>query len=133
MKHRTPKTKILTIVLLPLASLLLAKGVIAETLTTPSFRVTITRHCPEGYVTCNDVTYDGSNLNTGASLRLRGKTVHTTCGDGVTPCRFLGYEFRNRDYRYVVLEDGRLQVYQGRKLLRELPRRTGGRGFCTHR
>jgi hypothetical protein len=32
----------------------------AETLKTKNFNVTITRNCPEGYVTCNNVTYYGS-------------------------------------------------------------------------
>ncbi len=117
MKNRTPKSKIFAIVLLPLATLLLASGVLAQTLKTRNFRVIITRNCLEGSVVCNDVTYNGTDLNTGTSIRLKGKTLHTTCADRVTPCRFVGYEFRNRNYRYLVTEGGWLQVYQGKKLL----------------
>ncbi|MBF2028162.1 MAG: hypothetical protein IGS48_15585 [Oscillatoriales cyanobacterium C42_A2020_001] len=98
-------------------TLLTIQAAIAETLQTRNFRVTVTRNCAEGSVTCNDVTYVGRNRRTGESIRLRGKTLHTLCQDGVTPCRFLGYEFRNGVYRYLVTEDGTLRVYQGQKLI----------------
>jgi hypothetical protein len=103
--------------LLPLSILLLAEGVLAETLKTKSFNVTITRNCLEESVTCNNVTYVGRDLITGKSIRLKGRTMHRLCADRVTPCRFLGYEFRNRNYRYLVTTEGTLQVYQGTKIL----------------
>jgi len=103
---------------LPIVTLPLWSGAaLAETLKTKSFNIKITRNCPEGSVTCNHVRYYGRNLKTGASVRLTGKTIHTPCADGVTPCRFLGYEFRNQQYLYRVTEGGRLQVYQGKKLI----------------
>lgn len=115
---RNYRRMLLGIALFPIATLLLpSNAALADTLRTRDFRVTITNNCPEGNVTCNDVTYYGTNLKTGASIQLTGKTVHTLCADGVTPCQFLGYEFSNGKYRYVVTENGRLQVYQGRKLL----------------
>lgn len=86
-------------------------------LLTRTFKISITRHCQEGSVTCNNVSYLGQNLRTGESIRLSGRTRHTLCADGVTPCRFLGYEFRNRDYRYLVTEEGTLQVFKGDRLL----------------
>ena len=89
----------------------------AETLKTKNFNITITRNCPEGYVTCKNVTYYGKDLRTGKSIRLTGKTIHTTGADGVTPSRFLGYEFRNGEYLYRVTTDNTLQVYQGKKLI----------------
>ena len=89
----------------------------AETLKTHNFKVTVTRNCPQGYVVCNNVTYNGTDLKTGKSIRLQGKTLHATCADRVTPCRFIGYEFRNKNYRYVVTESGWLRIYQGGKLL----------------
>ena len=46
------------------------------------------------------------NKKNGATLELRGETMHTPCGDGVTPCRFLGYRFRNGKTHYFVWEDG---------------------------
>ncbi len=104
--------KILSIIALPaiLAPLVLPRIALADTLRTQNYRVTITVNCPEEEVVCNDVTYDGSNVNTGESLQLQGRTVSTLCADGVTPCRFIGYEFFNGDYRYLVTEEGRLQV-----------------------
>jgi hypothetical protein len=102
--------------LLPVATLW-TQAANAETLKTKNFNVTITRNCPEGYVACNNVAYFGKNLKTGKSIRLIGKTIHTFGADGVTPSRFLGYEFRNNQYLYRVTADGALQVYQGKKLI----------------
>jgi hypothetical protein len=95
----------------------LVEGAIADTLTTKGFKIDIQVNCEEGNVTCNRVSYRGQDLKTGKSLRLSGKTVHSLCADGVTPCRFLGYEFRNRNYRYVVTEAGLLEIYKSGKLL----------------
>lgn len=109
---------LLIVAFLPmLAPLVLSQAALADTLRTKDFRVTITNNCPEGQVACNDVTYYGVNINTNASIQLQGRTVHTSCADGVTPCRFVGYEFSNGNYRYLVTEEGRLQVYQNRKIV----------------
>lgn len=105
------------IALLALARVLSAKCALGETLKTQNFSVTVTRNCPEGSVICNDVTYVGHDLNTGGSIRLKGKTMQHLCADKVTPCRFIGYEFRNKNYRYVVTIEGHLQVYRDGKLL----------------
>jgi hypothetical protein len=95
----------------------LAEGAIAGVLTTKQFRIEIQINCAEGNVTCDRVLYRGEDLKTGKSISLSGKTMHTKCGDGVTPCQFLGYEFRNRGYRYIVTEGGKLDIYQGKKLI----------------
>lgn len=89
------------------------------TLTTASFIVRIAINCAEGNVSCDDVTYLGTSRKTGNSIRLRGKTMHGMCADGVTPCRFLGYEFRNGRTHYRVLDAGVLSVVQGNKVLLE--------------
>ncbi|HEY7322011.1 MAG TPA: hypothetical protein VIE89_30965 [Candidatus Binatia bacterium] len=93
--------------------------VFAETLKTKNFIVHITRNCPEGEVLCNNVSYTGTRLKTGASIKLTGRTVYRLCADGVTPCHFLGYEFLNGNYRYFVTEGGTLRVYKQKKLLLE--------------
>lgn len=114
----SPSQIALGIALAPIATvLLLGQAALADTLRTKDFRITITKNCPEGNVVCNNVTYRGVNLSTGSSIQLRGKTVHTLCADRVTPCRFVGYEFPNGVYRYLVTENGRLQVYKGNKLV----------------
>jgi hypothetical protein len=91
----------------------------ADTLTTKNYKVTITRNCPEGSVTCDNVSYTGVNIKTGSTIRLRGKTMHGLCADGKTPCRFEGYQFRNRNVEYLVSEGGTLRVYQNKKLILE--------------
>jgi hypothetical protein len=117
-KRVSPSQIALGIALAPIATFwLLGQAALADTLRTKDFRITITNNCPEGNVVCNNVTYRGVNVSTGASIQLRGKTLHTRCADRVTPCRFVGYEFPNGAYRYVVTENGRLQIYQGNKLV----------------
>ena len=88
-----------------------------EKLTTESYVVTIEQRCPEGNVTCDNVTCTGVHRKTGKSISLKGSTVHSTCADRVTPCRFLGYSFRNGDVKYAVWEGGQLVVTQGDKVL----------------
>jgi hypothetical protein len=103
---------------LPIATFSLWSGAaLGETLRTKTFDILITRDCEEGNVTCNSVLYYGKNIKTGAEIRLKGKTIHAKCADGVTPCRFLGYEFRNNQFLYRVTADGKLQVYRGKKLI----------------
>jgi len=75
-------------------------------LETEHYLVEITVRCPEGDVSCERVGYRGVNKKTGAALELRGETMHSTCADGVTPCRFLGYRFRNGKTHYFVWEEG---------------------------
>lgn len=85
---------------------------------TPSYGINIVANCAEGNVTCNNVTYVGRHLKTGQTIRLRGQTVHTLCADKVTPCRFLGYSFRNGTYRYFVGESPAvLEVWRGKTLI----------------
>lgn len=114
------KKSALLVALLPVITLW-TQTANAETLKTKNFFVKITRNCPEGYVTCDKVKYYGQNLKTGKSISLIGKTIHTTGADGITPGRFLGYEFRNKNYLYRVTVDGSLLIYQGKKLILEEP------------
>lgn len=86
----------------------------AEVLNTPSYVISIERNCAEGYVTCDDVTYIGESKKSTNRITLKGKTIHTTCADGITPCKFLGYFFKNGNVTYRVLESGKLQVIQGK-------------------
>ena len=88
-------------------------------LLTPRFRVVVERHCPEGSVVCDQVSYRGEERQTGAAINLTGSTVHSTCADGQSPCRFLGYRFVNGSVVYVVSDDGRLTVTQAGKVVLE--------------
>lgn len=89
----------------------------AETIDTPSFTIRIEAHCAEGNVSCDNVTYVGKSKKTGKSITLRGKTVHTLCKDGATPCRFLGWQSRRGTSEYFVTETGQLRVTQADKVL----------------
>jgi hypothetical protein len=92
----------------------------AETLETPSFIVNIEVRCAEGNVTCDNVLYTGTSKKTGRSITLRGRTLHSRCADGVTPCQFQGYVFNSGNSTYTVTQGGDLIVMQGKKtLLRE--------------
>jgi hypothetical protein len=97
--------------------LALASGAHADTLNTPSFTIEIKVNCPEGDVTCDNVSYFGKSKKSGKSISLHGRTMHSLCADGKTPCRFLGYEFKRGDTRYLVQESGELLVTQGKKVL----------------
>lgn len=88
-----------------------------DVLETPNFVVRIEIACEEGSVTCDRVTYRGESRKTKKAVVLKGRTAHTTCADGVTPCRFLGYVFDNGGYRYFVSDAGELLVRQGNKVL----------------
>ncbi len=89
----------------------------AATLVTPSFEVNIEVRCAEGNVSCDQVRYTGTSRKSGKSLSLKGRTHHTLCADGVTPCRFLGYIFKNGGITYFVSDAGQLTVSEGRKVL----------------
>lgn len=88
-------------------------------LTTPSFVIEIKVNCVEGAVTCDNVSYVGTSKKTGKSIKLRGRTEHSMCSDGVTPCEFQGYEFNNGTTHYRVQKDGSLLVTQGGNVLLE--------------
>lgn len=89
----------------------------AGTLTTTNYVVTITPHCGEGQVTCDNVTYHGRSKLSGEEIELKGETMHLLCGDKKTPCRFLGYHFQNDDYEYQVFDSGVLRVKHNAKLV----------------
>ncbi len=93
----------------------------AAQLDTPNYTVEIQQLCPEGEVQCQQVLYKGTSKVSGASIELKGKAWHSLCADGVTPCRFLGYQFNNGRIRYLVHESGLLQVMgsSGKVLLEE--------------
>ena len=104
--------------LFALLLLITSVSVLAEELETPSYNVTIQSNCAEGEVSCDDVSYTGVNKKSGKAITLKGSTWHTLCADGVTPCRFLGYKFKNGDVTYTVSEEGVLEVVKkGNKVL----------------
>lgn len=99
---------------------LLAGAAHADTLVTDNFTVEVRNNCAEGEVICDNVSYHAVSHKSGEELRLRGSTLARMCADGVTPCQFLGYQFKNGNTTYRLLDigdRGRLQVEQAGKLL----------------
>lgn len=107
--------KRLLLVVAVLLSLPASAGVVV--LETPSFVVKIDVRCAEGNVTCENVIYTGISRKTGKSISVKGRTMHSKCADGVTPCRFQGYTFDSGKINYTVYEDGELVVMNGDKTL----------------
>lgn len=102
------------------ALLCLASTAHAEYVTvleTPSYLVKIDVRCAEGNVTCENVIYTGTNRKSGKSITVKGRTMHSKCADGVTPCAFQGYFFKNGAVAYMVLNEGELTVIRGNRTL----------------
>lgn len=91
----------------------------AERLVTESFEITIDARCEEGTVSCNKVIFRSIDRKSGKRLRLVGEDLHTRCADGVTPCRFLGYVFRDKGLSYIVWEHGTFTIRRGTKVVLE--------------
>jgi hypothetical protein len=113
LKGHNMKSRIIPLIFALFTPILYAQMSLAGTLSTKNYVVTVANNCEEGSVTCNNVTYHGISKRTGKAITLKGSTKHTMCADGVTPCRFLGYEFKNGNVTYLVLESGLLQVFKG--------------------
>jgi hypothetical protein len=104
-----------------LLAILLSCHALAGELDTPKFHIVVTENCPEGDVACADVTYIGTSKATGASVKLKGKTLVHWCADGTTPCHHLGYRFRRGSYDYFVGENGNLVVtHHGKVIVDEM-------------
>lgn len=90
-------------------------------LDTQNYVVRIVEHCSEGMTNCQKVSYTGTNKSNGKSIKLKGLSVSRMCADGLTPCQFLRYEFKNGQVKYRVQDDGTLEVIgqNGRVLLSE--------------
>ena len=102
---------------LAIAIMVMVTNLQAQTLSTSSFTVKIKVNCKEGNVTCENVIYNGISKKTGKTISLKGRTMHSKCADGVTPCHFQGYIFKSGTTSYTVMEDGELIVMRGTKLL----------------
>ncbi len=88
-----------------------------QVLDTPSFAIRIEVQCPEGEVTCEDVSLRAENKQTKRVLNLGGRTSHRMCADNVTPCRFLGYVFRSDTLTCFIGDGGEFLLQEGQKVL----------------
>jgi len=86
-------------------------------LVTPSYQLRMDSRCVEGEVSCDRYTLQGQERKSGKPLMMQGRSMHTTCADGITPCRFLGYRFGNPEHSFLITEDGLLNIYHGDSLI----------------
>jgi hypothetical protein len=107
--------KIIFFLVTAIATVGITSAANAETIRTKNFEIKIVRHCEEGNVMCDQVTYIGKDLNTGKSIRLNGRTMNAP-----QSYTFLGYVFRNGEYTYEITRNNLLLVSRGdRIILRE--------------
>src|SRR5690554_7171257 len=83
----------------------MSSAVSAETLTTDNFIIQIERGCREGEVTCDTMRFIYSPVGIENKQTVIGRTVHTKCADGITPCAFQGYEFLADGAKYFRSEE----------------------------
>ncbi|PIE42563.1 MAG: hypothetical protein CSA47_00265 [Gammaproteobacteria bacterium] len=80
-------------------------------LETPHYIVAMRSNCPEYDMGAKDcVDYAGLSIKSGKSIELKGSPWYRMCADGETPCKFMGYHFKNGNIDYYVTEAGRLLV-----------------------
>ncbi|MCL6416015.1 SH3 domain-containing protein [Aestuariirhabdus sp. Z084] len=75
--------------------------------------VKIDRHCPEGHVSCDHISAQSYDKETGEVIQLSGKTEHRLCKDGITPCRFRGYSFEGKGVKLSIHDDDHIYVSSG--------------------
>lgn len=92
------------------AIVIMSSAVSAETLTADNFIIQIERGCREGEVTCDTMRFIYSPVGIENKQTVIGRTVHTKCADGITPCAFQGYEFLADGAKYFIHNSGVLEV-----------------------
>ena len=106
-----------------LASLAIPMAVITaeakDIYSSKTYRFSIERRCQEGWVSCNNVQLEIYNKKTGENLRILGSTHHSTCADGISPCRFIGYIFKKDDLKIVIDYQNIVLIRNGTQILRE--------------
>ena len=86
----------------------------AEIKRTKNFSIEININCADA-VNCDNVTGTGTNIHTGETLQLNGKRLKSAKSDS-TPKRLVSYEFRDKDYIFVVT-DSTLTVSCGDRVI----------------
>jgi hypothetical protein len=89
--------------------LLFTSHALAETLVTPSYKIEF-GGCGEGVVSCDEIDVVVTNRSSNAVSSYTGKTMHSLCNDGVTPCQFQGYQFPGNEGHFVIHADGTLEI-----------------------
>ncbi|OTA19512.1 hypothetical protein Xbed_02368 [Xenorhabdus beddingii] len=106
----------LAVMLMTFSSLSLA--VYTTVFETKTYYITINVLCPEGNVSCANVSYTGVRKKDNASITLKGATLNRNFKTG--DCSFYGYEFKNKDVTYTIYQHGRLEISRkGKRLFSE--------------
>ena len=82
----------------------------AETLQTTSYRIGVEWRCEQNSVTCDNVFFTVLNLETEEQMIYVGRTHHSICADGVTPCKFQGYSFQVESGLFRIYSRGELEI-----------------------
>ena len=90
-----------------------------EMYSSKTYEFSIERRCQEGWVSCDNVLLESRNKKTGENLRIIGSTHHSTCADGISPCRFIGYIFKKDDLKIVIDDQNIVLIRNGTQILRE--------------
>jgi len=90
--------------------ILLSLSASAESLITPSYEIVVEWKCGEGYVSCDNIEFHVTNKVDQSSNTYIGKSNHSVCADGVTPCKFQGYEFDVGELNYSLYLRGLIEV-----------------------
>ncbi|MEP0177853.1 MAG: hypothetical protein ABJH28_10890 [Paraglaciecola sp.] len=88
----------------------LSLAVNAESLITQSYEIAVKWKCGEGFVSCENIEFSVKNKTGGMTNTYTGKSSHSVCADGVTPCKFQGYEFKVGNLNYSLYMRGLLEV-----------------------
>lgn len=94
--------------------------VMPSTLVTSHYKMNIIHLCKEeGCVSCNNYLLELYEVKSKTITLAKGKAMHTLGNDGVTPSRFLGYEFQKGVFIYKLLDysDNLFEIYKGKKLI----------------
>lgn len=105
-------TRLNRIVLCAVLTCVWASFANAITLVTPSYEIKIDSLCEEGNVTCDNVAYKGIRKSDGASLTLTGRTLNRK-----NSFSLYGYEFKNGDYFYYVMNNAEFFIQKDGKTI----------------
>ena len=100
--------------LIILFGFVLPLNVLAEDFISPTYEIAMRWNCSEGNVTCDDIEIKLANRTDNRFYTAVGKSRHSVCADGVTPCQFQGYEFMIGELNYFLHVDGLIEVVHGK-------------------
>lgn len=79
----------------------------------PRYKIKVVYCCEEGELDCDNIYYEGIRKKDKTYIKLKGKTINDYLSH-----RFLGYQFKNNDYIYII-QDNALSIYKNDKLLQK--------------